>query len=146
MFAGLVIRHSEFDLINAFETGHEKAQREALLGANGFPVHGVANDAIVHGLGEAVGVVPMTGGSAPVFRIDCADGEALILKTYPDDRPWNPQKDAYAAGLVRDLGVPVTQYHAIDQTKTPVAIGDAATFSFDGAHISLFEEDGGARL
>jgi multiple sugar transport system ATP-binding protein len=38
------------------------------------------------------------------------------------------------------------QVASIDQTKTPVAIGDAAAFSFDGAHISLFEEEGGARL
>ncbi len=38
------------------------------------------------------------------------------------------------------------QIASIDQTKTPVAIGDAAAFSFDGAHISLFEEEGGARL
>ncbi|MEA3130023.1 MAG: multiple sugar transport system ATP-binding protein [Paraburkholderia sp.] len=38
------------------------------------------------------------------------------------------------------------QIASIDQTKTPVAIGDAATFRFDGAHISLFDEEGGARL
>lgn len=38
------------------------------------------------------------------------------------------------------------QIASIDQTKTPVAIGDAAMFSFDDAHISLFEEEGGARL
>ncbi|NPT55874.1 ATP-binding cassette domain-containing protein [Paraburkholderia sp. 5N] len=38
------------------------------------------------------------------------------------------------------------QIASIDQTKTPLAIGDAAAFSFDGAHISLFEEEGGARL
>lgn len=38
------------------------------------------------------------------------------------------------------------QIASIDQTRTPVAIGDAAAFSFDGAHISLFEEEGGARL
>ncbi len=38
------------------------------------------------------------------------------------------------------------QIASIDQTKTPVAIGDAAAFSFDGAHISLFDEEGGARL
>jgi multiple sugar transport system ATP-binding protein len=38
------------------------------------------------------------------------------------------------------------QIASIDQTKTPVAIGGAAAFSFDGAHISLFEEEGGARL
>ncbi|RKE39757.1 carbohydrate ABC transporter ATP-binding protein (CUT1 family) [Paraburkholderia sp. BL23I1N1] len=38
------------------------------------------------------------------------------------------------------------QIASIDQTKTPVAIGDGAAFSFDCAHISLFEEEGGARL
>ena len=38
------------------------------------------------------------------------------------------------------------QIASIDQTKTPLAIGDAAAFSFDGAHISLFDEEGGARL
>jgi multiple sugar transport system ATP-binding protein len=38
------------------------------------------------------------------------------------------------------------QIASIDQTKTPVAIGEAAAFSFDGAHLSLFEEAGGTRL
>jgi multiple sugar transport system ATP-binding protein len=38
------------------------------------------------------------------------------------------------------------QIASIDQTKTPAAVGDAAVFSFDGAHISLFDEAGGARL
>ncbi|WP_434111699.1 ABC transporter ATP-binding protein [Paraburkholderia caffeinilytica] len=38
------------------------------------------------------------------------------------------------------------QIASIDQTKTPAAVGDAAAFSFDGAHISLFDEAGGARL
>ncbi|WP_408207515.1 ABC transporter ATP-binding protein [Paraburkholderia sediminicola] len=38
------------------------------------------------------------------------------------------------------------QIASIDQTKTPAAAGDAAAFWFDSAHISLFDEDGGARL
>jgi multiple sugar transport system ATP-binding protein len=38
------------------------------------------------------------------------------------------------------------QFASIDQTKTPVAVGDAAAFWFDSAHISLFDEQGGARL
>ncbi|HZZ12475.1 MAG TPA: ABC transporter ATP-binding protein [Paraburkholderia sp.] len=38
------------------------------------------------------------------------------------------------------------QVASIDQSKTPVQVGDTATFSFDSAHISLFDEAGGARL
>jgi multiple sugar transport system ATP-binding protein len=38
------------------------------------------------------------------------------------------------------------QIASIDQTKAPVAIGDAVAFGFDGAHISLFDAQGGARL
>ncbi|CAE6820054.1 sn-glycerol-3-phosphate import ATP-binding protein UgpC [Paraburkholderia domus] len=38
------------------------------------------------------------------------------------------------------------QIASIDQTKTPVAVGDTAAFAFDSAHISLFDEEGGARL
>ncbi|MFP3567522.1 ABC transporter ATP-binding protein [Paraburkholderia sp. SIMBA_030] len=38
------------------------------------------------------------------------------------------------------------QIASIDQTKTPVAVGDVSAFSVDCAHISLFDEAGGARL
>ncbi|WP_341319488.1 ABC transporter ATP-binding protein [Paraburkholderia sp. IMGN_8] len=38
------------------------------------------------------------------------------------------------------------QIASIDQTKTPVAVGDVSAFSIDCAHISLFDEAGGARL
>jgi multiple sugar transport system ATP-binding protein len=39
-----------------------------------------------------------------------------------------------------------TQIASIDQEKTPVAVGDSVAFAIDGAHISLFDEAGGARL
>jgi multiple sugar transport system ATP-binding protein len=38
------------------------------------------------------------------------------------------------------------QIASIDQTKMPVAVGDTAAFSFDGAHVSLFDEADGTRL
>jgi multiple sugar transport system ATP-binding protein len=38
------------------------------------------------------------------------------------------------------------QVASIDQTKTPVAVGDTVAFSFGGTHVSLFDEAGGARL
>jgi Ser/Thr protein kinase RdoA (MazF antagonist) len=90
---------------------------------------------------DAVAATPMTGGSAPVFRVDCADGETLILKTYPDDRPWNPQKDAYAAGLLRDLGLPVTHYHLIDQSKTRLPFRFALTNYLPGVPAEDLKDD-----
>jgi multiple sugar transport system ATP-binding protein len=38
------------------------------------------------------------------------------------------------------------QIASIDQDKTPVAVGDTAAFTVDGAHISLFDEASGTRL
>ncbi len=38
------------------------------------------------------------------------------------------------------------QIASIAQDKTPVAVDDVAAFSFDGEHVSLFDETGGARL
>jgi len=95
------------------------------------------------GFADAVSLIPMTGGSSPVFRVDCADGEKLILKTYPDDRPWNPEKDAYAAGLLRDLGLPVTRYHLIDQTKARLPFRFALTNYLPGVPAEELKNDPG---
>jgi multiple sugar transport system ATP-binding protein len=38
------------------------------------------------------------------------------------------------------------QIASIDQDKAPIAVGEARAFSLDSAHISLFDEAGGARL
>jgi multiple sugar transport system ATP-binding protein len=38
------------------------------------------------------------------------------------------------------------QIASIDQGRAPLTPGDSATFSFDAAHVSLFEEASGARL
>jgi multiple sugar transport system ATP-binding protein len=38
------------------------------------------------------------------------------------------------------------QIASIDQDKSPIALGDACSFSLDSAHISLFDEASGARL
>jgi Ser/Thr protein kinase RdoA (MazF antagonist) len=94
-------------------------------------------------LADAAGLTALTGGSAPVFRVDCADGERLILKTYPDDRPWNPEKDAYAAGMLRGLGLPVTQYHLIDQTRTRLPFRFALTNYLPGVPAEQLKDDPG---
>jgi aminoglycoside phosphotransferase (APT) family kinase protein len=84
---------------------------------------------VLHGLGlaEPVGVSAMAGGSAPVFRVDLADGTALVLKTYPDDRPWAPGKDAYAAGLLRGIDLPVSRFLLVDESKTRLPFRFALT-------------------
>jgi Ser/Thr protein kinase RdoA (MazF antagonist) len=92
-------------------------------------------------LPDAVGLTPMTGGSSPVFRVDCVGGERLILKTYPEDRPWNPQKEAYAARSLGDLGLPVTQYHLIDQTKTRLPFRFALTNYLPGVPAEELKDD-----
>jgi multiple sugar transport system ATP-binding protein len=38
------------------------------------------------------------------------------------------------------------QIASIDQSRVPLTPGDSATFSFDAAHVCLFEEASGARL
>lgn len=82
---------------------------------------------------EAVAVTAMAGGSAQVFRVDLADGATLVLKTYPDDRPWAPGKDAYAAGLLAGLDVPVTRWLMIDESKTRLPFRFAVTSYLPGA-------------
>ncbi|MCC6919451.1 MAG: aminoglycoside phosphotransferase family protein [Alphaproteobacteria bacterium] len=94
-------------------------------------------------LGEPDAITPLQGGSTAVFRVDRADGEPLILKTYPDDRPWTPQKDAYAASLLRDLAVPVTQYLAIDQTQDLLPFRFAITNYLPGVPAASLKDDPG---
>ncbi|HEY4940501.1 MAG TPA: aminoglycoside phosphotransferase family protein [Rhizomicrobium sp.] len=81
---------------------------------------------------EPLAVTPMAGGSAPVFRVDLADGATLVLKTYPNDRPWAPGKDAYAAGLLAGLDVPVTRYLILDESKTRLPFRFAVTSYLPG--------------
>ncbi len=87
------------------------------------------------GVADAVAVVPMAGGSAPVFRIDLADAGRLVLKTYPDGRPWTPGKDAYAAGLLRELDVPVTRYLMLDESRTRLPFRFAVTNYLHGETV-----------
>ncbi len=59
----------------------------------------------------------LKGGSNRVFRIDLADGSALVLKTYDDVRGKLPIAEAYAAGLLAGLDLPVTRYLLVDETQ-----------------------------
>jgi multiple sugar transport system ATP-binding protein len=101
------------------------------------------------------------------FRETPAAGLPCVLGVRPEDVRVRIGGSASAAGdtgpgaddrakvsLVEPMGnhrVIWLDYHgaqiaSIDQQKTPVAVGDTAAFTVDGAHISLFDEASSTRL
>ncbi len=93
------------------------------------------------GVAEPTAVTSMEGGSAQVFRIDLEDGGKLVLKTYPDDRPWAPGKDKYAAGLLSGLDIPVTRYLVLDETKTRLPFRFAITTYLPGVTADSLKDE-----
>jgi aminoglycoside phosphotransferase (APT) family kinase protein len=90
---------------------------------------------------EPIALAPMAGGSAQVFRVDCHRGETLVLKTYDNDKPHTPSKDAYAAGLLRDLDLPVTRYLLLDESKTRLPFRFAVTTFLPGATAEALKDE-----
>ena len=89
------------------------------------------------------------------FRTAPADGLPCVLGVRAEDvRLGEGASERAKVSLVEPMGnhrVIWLDYHgvqvaSIDQTKTPVAVGDTVAFSFDSTHVSLFDEAGGARL
>ncbi|HEX4301236.1 MAG TPA: aminoglycoside phosphotransferase family protein [Rhizomicrobium sp.] len=93
------------------------------------------------GVAAPVAATAMAGGSAPVFRIDLKDGTALVLKTYPDDRPWTPRKDAYAASLLAGLDLPVTRTLQWDESRTRLPFRFAIINYLPGATADALKDD-----
>ncbi|MFM0738101.1 ABC transporter ATP-binding protein [Paraburkholderia xenovorans] len=93
--------------------------------------------------------------STPAQQLPCVLGvRAEDVHVQMGERIGERVGESAKVALVEPMGnhrVVWLDYHgeqiaSIDQTKAPVAAGDAAGFSFDGAHISLFDEASGARL
>ncbi|MFP3609480.1 ABC transporter ATP-binding protein [Paraburkholderia sp. SIMBA_050] len=95
--------------------------------------------------------------SAYPFKSAPADSLPCVLGVRAEDvrvRMGEAASERAKVSLVEPMGnhrVIWLDYHgaqiaSIDQTKTPVAVGDTAAFSFDGAHVSLFDEADGTRL
>ncbi|WP_321574229.1 ABC transporter ATP-binding protein [Paraburkholderia franconis] len=91
------------------------------------------------------------------FAAQPSHGEPCVLGARPEDVRVRIGADSDQRGqvsLIEPMGnhrVVWLDYHgiqiaSIDQEKTPVAVGDSIAFAIDGAHISLFDEAGGARL
>jgi multiple sugar transport system ATP-binding protein len=93
--------------------------------------------------------------SAYAFKNTPAQGLPCVLGVRAEDvRVGEGLAERAKVSLVEPMGnhrVIWLDYHggqvaSIDQSKTPVALGDTVAFSFDAAHVSLFDEAGGARL
>ncbi len=94
-------------------------------------------------LAAPIAIVPMLGGSAQVFRVDLADGESIILKTYPDELLSTPRKDAFAASLLRDIDVPVTRYLMLDESRSRLPFRFALTSYLKGTSARQFKDHPG---
>jgi len=91
------------------------------------------------------------------FAAQPSHGQPCVLGVRPEDVRVRVGADSDRRGqvsLIEPMGnhrVVWLDYHgmqiaSIDQEKTPVAVGDSIAFAIDDAHISLFDEAGGARL
>jgi multiple sugar transport system ATP-binding protein len=93
--------------------------------------------------------------SAYAFRETPSHGVPCVLGVRAEDVHITESASEHAkVSLMEPMGnhrVIWLDYHgeqiaSIDQTKAPFAEGDTVAFSFDAAHVSLFDEASGARL
>jgi Ser/Thr protein kinase RdoA (MazF antagonist) len=87
------------------------------------------------GVAAPVALVELSGGSNAAFRVELADGSALILKTYDDVRGKLPTSEAYASDLLADTGLPVTRYLALDETRRRLPFRFAITNHLPGVTV-----------
>ncbi len=95
------------------------------------------------GLGEPVAVTELAGGSNKAFRIDLADGAAVVLKTYDDLGATLPASEAYASRLLAGLDMPVTHYLAVDESLTRLPFRFALTNHLPGVTAASLRDDPG---
>ena len=78
----------------------------------------IAPDWLAHVPGQQGGsVTELAGGSRPVFRLDLTNGTSLIVKTYDQPEVGKPAREAYATALLDGLGLPVTRYLMVDESR-----------------------------
>lgn len=74
-------------------------------------------------LGSVVAISAMSGGNAPIFRIDLSSGAALVLKAYPEGVHSAPRKDAFAAAQLQNTALPVARHLLVDESRTRLPFG-----------------------
>jgi Ser/Thr protein kinase RdoA (MazF antagonist) len=91
------------------------------------------------GLEPVHGITRFESGSTPVYRLDLADGEHLVLKTFDRDHLL-PRKDQYAAGLLETLDIVATRYLLVDESLTRLPVRFALTTYVEGEQAQLFAD------
>lgn len=67
-------------------------------------------------LGPAVGAERLPGGSAPSWRIDLADGSAVVVRTLHESAPRTPDNEIFVARLLEGLDLPTKRYLYFDDS------------------------------
>jgi aminoglycoside phosphotransferase (APT) family kinase protein len=100
---------------------------------------------IVRDLGHAdpVAVTDIKGGDSKVFRIDLADGTALVLKAYD---PFNTAHyvvagETFASRLLYGLDLPVTRYLTQDETCSRLPYPFAITNYLPGVTVKSLRDE-----
>lgn len=92
------------------------------------------------GTAAPLGVTPLHGGSSRVFRIDLANGEALVLKAYERDFVL-PRKEAYASSLLAGLDMPFTRFLSLDETCSRLPFRFAITNYLPGVSVDALKAE-----
>ena len=91
------------------------------------------------GLGRITGVTQMSGGSSPAYRLDLTEGQAVVLRVYPDLPPHAPHKDAYASRLLEAIELPITRFLLIDETRSRLPFRFAVTNYLPGVAVGTLQ-------
>lgn len=87
------------------------------------------------GFSDIVAVAEMAGGSAPAYRIDLAEGFAIVLKLYPDLAGQGPRKDAFALAQLENIDVPITRFLLVDDSQSRLPFRFALTNYLSGVTV-----------
>ena len=101
---------------------------------------------ILAGIGQppVVAIAALKQQFGQVYRLDLEDGKSLVLKSFVVEN-ISARKDAYAAGLVAHLDVPVTRYLLVDESMTRLPFSFAVTSYLEGAPATAFARHAGYR-
>lgn len=91
-------------------------------------------------LPSAVAVDRLPGGSNAVFAVDLTDGTRVNLKIYDDRHGKAPEREAHAAALLADAGIPATRYLLIDESGQTLPFRFALTSHLSGESLDTLKD------
>lgn len=93
------------------------------------------------GLGEATGSEYLAGGSSPSWRIDLADGSAVVVRTLHESAPRTPDNELFVARLLEQLELPTKHYLHFDDSLSLLPRPFVITNHLDGRPVRDFLGD-----